>query len=207
MEEKNFLKIKLTGFDRINLIFSLILRIFLAFAGVIAVIFNNWNNLFLVAFALFLTFLPNIIERRFKIIFPSYFQATIVFFIYASLYLGEIELFYDKFWWWDLFMHFFSSIITAIIGLAWFRILSKHKRFKVNPLLAVIFSFCFSLSIGVLWEIVEFSLDYIFSTNMQRSSLVDTMTDLILNFSGAVIVSIAGFVYLKKRQFEEKADA
>ena len=201
MLEKIFKRKKLSKIDKVNLTLSWLLKIFLVFAGIIAIFFQDWNNLFLSALALVLSFLPNIIEKRLKVVFPAQFEVTIVFFIYASLYLGEVHLFYQKFWWWDLFLHFLSGIIMAIIGFALVNILNKHKSLNINPLLVVIFSFCFSLSIGVLWELLEFFADLALGINMQKSGLVDTMTDIVLDILGALAVSIFGYIHLKNPKF------
>lgn len=201
MLEKIFKREKITRIDKINLIISLLLKIFLVLAGVISFFFQDWNNLFLSALALILSFIPSIIEKRLKIVFPTQFEVTIVFFIYASLYLGEVQLFYQKFWWWDLFLHFLSGVIMAIIGFALVNILNKHKNLNINPILVVLFSFTFSLSIGVLWEVIEFFTDLILGINMQKSGLVDTMTDIILDILGALVVSVLGYFYLKNPKF------
>jgi hypothetical protein len=53
------------------------------------------------------------------------------------------------------------------------------------------------LSIGALWEIFEFLMDSLFGLNMQKSGLIDTMWDLIVDALGALVISILGYLYLK----------
>ena len=74
----------------------------------------------------------------------------------------------------------------------------------MSPLLIALFSFTFSLALGALWEIFEFSMDQIFLTNMQTSGVVDTMWDLIADALGAFSMSVIGFLHLKHCHGEEK---
>ena len=51
-----------------------------------------------------------------------------------------------------------------------------------------LFSFCFAITMGTIWEIYEFGLDQVFGLYMQRSGIVDTMTDLMVDTVGAFFV-------------------
>lgn len=186
--------------DRIKLVVSVLFRVFLIGAIVFAIIKQNWMNLALSVLTLFLTSIPTLIERRYRIDFPEEFELMILFFIYASLVLGEIYQFYDKFWWWDVMLHTLSGIIFGILGFYLVYIMNREKRIAVSlsPLFIAVFSFCFAIALGAVWEIFEFSIDYFFGFNMQKSGLVDTMWDLIVDTLGALVVSVWAYRYMKK---------
>ena len=189
----------MTRIDKIKLWFYLIFRTLLVVAGIIAVFRQNWTNLGLSLITLFLTFLPVIIKREFRVNSPSEFDIVILGFIYASMYLGEIHSFYERFWWWDLLLHTLSGIIIGTIGFSLVYILNSEENvsMQLSPVLVSVFAFSFALSIGVLWEIFEFTMDSLLGLNMQKSGLVDTMWDLIVDTLGALFVSVLGYLYLK----------
>jgi len=186
--------------DKIRFWLSLLFRILLVVAGVIAVFTTNWINLALAVFTMFLTFLPSIVERRYKLDLPSEIEILVLLFVYGSLYLGELYAFYEKFWWWDLFLHAYSGIMIGIAGFALVYVLNKEKKltFNLSPLFIAMFSFSFSVALGVMWEIFEFVMDSVFDFNMLKSGLVDTMWDLIVDTSGALLVALIGYFYVKK---------
>jgi len=192
--------------DRIKLAIYLLFRILVIVAGIIAMFKSDWSNLGLSLVTLFLTFLPSIIKRQFHIHYPSEFEILIVLFIYASMYLGEIHSFYYRFWWWDIMLHTLSGVIIGAIGFSLVYIFNTEENvaIKLSPLFVAIFSFCFATSMGALWEIYEFFMDSIFGLNMQKSGLVDTMWDLIVDALGALVMSVLGYLYLKRhiRLFE-----
>jgi len=159
---------------------------------------KEWTPLYTSTLTLFLTFLPAIFERNYKISLPAEFEIIIIIFIYASIFLGEVRGYYTKIWWWDIFLHTFSGLILGFIGFIILYVLYDKNFIKARPLILVIFSFSFALAIGAIWEIFEFAIDSIFGLNMQKSGLVDTMWDLIVDALGAFIISLAGYHYLKK---------
>jgi len=201
MEKGDFEKRKLTRIDKVNLSLALLLKISLLIASIVAIWFRDWLDVFLSLLALFLTFLPNIVEKKLSIVVPTKFEFLVVAFIYASLYLGEARLFWNLIWWWDLAMHFLSGIIMGIIGFSLVRILNEYKAININPFFVAMFSFCFSLSMGAVWEVFEFFMDYFLHTNLQTGSLVDTMTDIMLDITGALFISILGYMHFKNPKF------
>ena len=184
--------------DKIKLGVVLVFNAFLILAGVLAILSRDWFNLAIALLALFLGFLPDIIRKHLKISYPSWFEIVTLVFVYASIYLGDIQAFYQKFWWWDSFLHAFAGIIIGIIGFALIYILNKEKALKLTPAFNALFAFTFAITIGVIWEIFEFTVDFLFSFNMQESGLVDTMWDLIVDVFGALLISLIGYFYLKK---------
>lgn len=174
-----------------------VLRLTLIIAIIASNIYNSWSNLFISSFTLILTFLPVWFEKKYKIIIPLDFEFAIIIFVYASLFLGETGNFYERFWWWDILLHGASAIAFGCIGFIILFILFKTNKINAHPVWLVIFSFCFAVSIGAIWEIFEFSMDRAFGLNMQKSGLIDTMWDLIVDGSGAILASLAGYTYMK----------
>lgn len=186
--------------SRIERIIYYFIRITILIAIISSIINQNWVILFISVLSLFFTFLPVIIERNYKIDLPTEFEIIIVLFIYAGLFLGEVHKYYTKFWWWDVILHTTSGILFGFLGFLILFILYHTNKIKAKPFTIAIFSFSFALAIGTIWEIFEFSMDYFFGLNMQKSGLADTMGDLIVNSLGALFTSIIGFIYLKGRK-------
>ncbi|MFH1642248.1 MAG: hypothetical protein ABIC04_05080 [Nanoarchaeota archaeon] len=189
-----------TTAERLRFILSFVFRFILLMAIAGAVINSRWNILFISSLILILTFLPAIIERNLKVYLPAEFEITVIVFIYASLFLGNVHGYYTRFWWWDIILHTGSAISLGIIGFLILFVLYEEQKIKAKPVTIAVFSFCFALAIGALWEILEFAMDSFFGMNMQRSGLVDTMWDLIVDSIGALLISVAGYFYLKGRK-------
>jgi uncharacterized membrane protein YjdF len=177
-----------------------------------------WYNAFLCLLTLALFSLPNIVERRAKIDVPNVLEVIILLFIFAAEILGELKDFYNTFPHWDTILHTLNGFLCAAIGLSLMNILNHSPKisFQLTPFSVVLFAFCFSMTIGVLWEFFEYGMDVLFGTDMQKDTLlpdgrvdiglIDTMGDLIVNFIGAVISSIFGYFYMRhssKRSFIE----
>ncbi len=194
-KEKN----KKVNLDRV---FTNIFRILLVFAIGGNLTEGNWLNMFTAITTLALTFLPYLISQKNHIYLPRSFQTVIFLFIFAALYLGNLRDFYTIFWWWDLMLHTLSGVILGFIGFLLIYLLNKDVKVNVmlSPFFVVLFSATFAVTMGVLWEVYEFSMDSIFALNMQKSGLVDTMWDLIVDTIGAVFSSIIGYLYLKNQQ-------
>ena len=185
--------------DSFKLLVNL-LRLTLLAAAVLAIIYGSWFNLLIIVITLVFTFLPRLVEKKYKIYIPLDFEFVIIFFVYACLFLGEVRGFYGRFWWWDIFLHTFSAIAFCFLGFIAFFLLFKAEKIKTHPAWIAIFSFCFSLTVAVLWEIFEFTMDHVFETNMQKSGLMDTMGDLISASVSSLLVAVAGYIYLKSDQ-------
>ncbi len=160
----------------------------------------NYLALFFSIIVLFITFFPYIFNWKFNLKIPTEIQMIIVLFIYSSLYLGEIQSYYTKFWWWDIFLHTGSAIIFGFIGFTILYFMYSKNNVKARPWAIAIFSFTFAMAIGAIWEIFEFSVDQILKYNMQKSGLVDTMWDLIVDALGAILATSIGYIYLKTRK-------
>jgi hypothetical protein len=192
----NFLK-KYTFGKLFVLIFRLLL-LTIILANI--VYYHNWLNLFVAAVALFSTFIPDFLSERNILIIPSDIKLVIIIFIFASLYLGSLRSFYYRFWWWDLMLHTAAGLNLGFIGFFSLYFINRNKNIDLilSPLFIALFTFAFAVCLGTLWEIFEFSMDVIFGLNMQKSGLVDTMWDLIVDCIGSGIAAVISYIYLKK---------
>ncbi len=160
---------------------------------------GHWLNLFISLLTLSLTFLPSWLANN-NIYLPLFLQFINLIFIFATLYLGELKSYYIRFWWWDLFLHTFSGVVLGFLGIILVYLLNNdHKvNLSLSPIFVAIFAFSFTMTIGSLWEIFEFSVDSFFGLNMQKSGLIDTMWDLIVDAVGGLFSSSIGYLYIKK---------
>lgn len=188
---------KLKNGEKAELIISYILQLTLVGAILFLIYRQHWLNVFLTTFILVLTFLPAILRRNYKVHLPIEIDFITILFIYAALFLGEKNSFYTIVWWWDLLLHFSSGILFGIAGFLLVHILNQEKsvHLHMEQKFVALFSFSFAISIGVLWEIFEFLMDYFFGLNMQKSGLPDTMSDLIVDALGAGVVALLGYLY------------
>lgn len=158
---------------------------------------GNWFGAFAGTVALILTFTPAILERQLSVYLPIEFTLLTTAFLYASFALGEVSDFYAKFWWWDLMLHSISALTIGIIGFLMLYVFYMTKRVQIDPVYVALITFCLAVTTGTLWEIFEFLMDYFFKLNMQKSGLIDTMTDLIVNSLGSLVAAILGYFYVK----------
>ncbi len=176
---------------------SNVFKVLIITAAIYSIYRQAWLNLLISIATFFLIYLPSILEKKLKIDYPEEFEILIIIFIFASLFLGEISYFYLKFWWWDVVMHGLSGLIIATFALSLVYILNRERKIKLNPCFIALFTFSFALALGSIWEIFEFGMDQFFGLNMQKSGLVDTMWDLVLDSLGALFISLIGFLHLK----------
>lgn len=169
----------------------------LCLAFIVALATMRWSLAF-VSFSTFgLSLLPVLFQQRFGIRLPMRFFAWIVIFIFATIFLGEAFDFYERFWWWDIALHGGSALAFGLIGFLFVFMLFEGDRYAAPAWAVAFVGFCFALSIGTIWEIFEFGMDQIFGMNMQKSGLIDTMWDLIVDTVGAGFGAFVGFLYLK----------
>lgn len=184
--------------DRMRILFIDLLQISFVVALVLAFIEREWLTLFICVLAIGVIWIPPILAKNYQLRFPLEFEFLLAVFIYASIFLGEFRGYYTRFEWWDIVLHTGSGMALGFIGFIILFSLYRSGRLQTSPSLIALFSFSFSVALGALWEIFEFSMDSIFGFNMQKSGLVDTMWDMIVNAGGAFIVSLSGYLYMKK---------
>lgn len=164
----------------------MILRTLVIIVGVRQFFIGNYENVFLCAFTLTLFLLPVFVEKVFEVDVPSLLENIVLIFIFAAEILGEINSYYTRYAIWDTMLHITTGFLAAAVGLSLIVILNRNRVFGLNlsPFFVALFSFCFSMTIGVLWEFFEFGMDQLFLTDMQRDTVINTISSTLLNPDG-----------------------
>ena len=160
--------------NKTTLTVYLVLRGLIIFTLVRAVLRREYQSVFLCALSLVLLIMPSIISRKLKIVLPSTLEIVILLFIFAAEILGELNSFYVRVPHWDTMLHTINGFLCAAIGFALVDMMNRNDRFtfQLSPLYLAIVSFCFSMTVGVLWEFFEFSGDYFLGMDMQKDTIV-----------------------------------
>lgn len=230
----------------------IILRVLVIAVGIFSYTRGNYQNVFLCILSLVLFLLPAFVTKNFGIELPETLEIIVLLFIFAAEILGEISGFYQKVVFWDSMLHTVTGFLAAAIGFALLDILNRneHFKFQISPVYMAVVAFCFSMTVGALWELFEFSMDWFFGLDMQKDTvissigsvsldltksnevitlndisgvlittsdgtvyelcdygicgyldvgIVDTMKDLAVNMLGALVFSVIGFFYIKRR--------
>ena len=160
----------------------LILRVLVVYSAIREIAMGNYTNTFFCLVALVLFTMPAIIEDTLKIEFPTIMEVSIYLFIYAAWILGELNSFYELFPYWDTMLHTINGFLCAGLGFSFIDILNKKStKFNLSPLYLAIASLCFSVTVGVMWEFFEFSMDRIFLSDMQKDEIVETVSTVTLD--------------------------
>ena len=153
----------------------------------VAQFFNgNFENVFLCILTLILFLLPTIFEKSLQIDLPNALEIIILLFIFAAEILGEIRAFYTTFAYWDTMLHTINGFLCAAIGFSLVDMCNRHKRvsLSLSPVYMAIVAFCFSMTIGVLWEFFEFGMDEMFGLDMQKDTVVNVISSVNLDPTG-----------------------
>ena len=150
----------------------------------VAQFFNrNFENVFLCLLTLILFLLPTVLEKQLRIDLPDTLEIVILLFIYAAEILGEIRAFYTTFHGWDTILHTLNGFLCAAIGFSLVDLFNRSERFSLtlSPAFMAIVAFCFSMTIGVLWEFFECAMDQIFLLDMQKDMIVRDISTVMLD--------------------------
>lgn len=144
---------------------------------------RDYENIFLCLLTLILFMIPSFIEKRVHIDIPDTLEIIILLFIYSAEILGEINSYYLIFPYWDTTLHTLNGFLAAAIGLSLIDILNKNDRFAISlsPVFVALVAFCFSMTIGVIWELFEFSMDQLLGFDMQKDTYLTSFRSVLLN--------------------------
>ncbi|MCI6720280.1 MAG: hypothetical protein SPJ01_03560 [Butyricicoccus sp.] len=153
-------------------------------------IVGNYENLFLCVLTLVLFCVPMFIDRRLGIDLPPALETIIYCFIFSAEILGEVNSYYTRIPSWDTMLHTINGFLMAAIGFALVDIFNRSEKFtfKLSPLFLAVVAFCFSMTVGVLWEFFEFFMDTRFATDMQKDWIVHTIHSVMFQPDGLNIV-------------------
>lgn len=186
------------------IIIAVVFEIILIGTTIFNIIIKQWGNVFLCILAMVVLTAPFIIKyitNKNQIALPKSFELVTVVFVILAQYFGEILNFYNLLWW-DWFLHGAAGWYLFIIGICIYKSINIPKKEinkKVVILLSIIFSFSFSIAVGVLWEVFEAAGDYLFKTNMTKNGLTDTAEDLLIKTVTTFITSLTYYFHKLKR--------
>ena len=160
-----------------------ILRVMVIIMMILQLFNRNYENVFLCLLTLILMIVPGVLQVTFKVEFPSGLEIIVLLFIFAAEILGEISSFYIYFPHWDTILHTLNGFLCAALGVSLVEILNKDKRipFQLSPFFMAMVSFCFSMTIGVLWEFFEFGMDTLFLLDMQKDTVISQISTTYLD--------------------------
>ena len=169
-----------------SLIWYLVLRALVIVVMVLRFLRGDFASVFLCGLTLILFLIPFWINHKFKIEIPNLLEIIIFLFIFSAEILGEIQNFYGIFKHWDTILHTLNGFLCGAIGFSLIDILNNSERFhiKLSPRFVALVAFCFSMTIGVLWEFFGFGADYIFKYDMQKDRIVQTISTVTLETEG-----------------------
>ncbi len=173
----------LSTYRKRDLTIYFILRGFVILTIIIQAWRGNWENVFMAVLTLLLFLIPFFIDRRLNIKLPNALEVMILLFIFSAEILGEIQNFYGIFRHWDTILHTINGFLCAAIGFSLIDILNRSQKFhtKMKPIFVALVAFCFSMTIGVLWEFFEFGMDEIIKTDMQKDRIATVISSVALN--------------------------
>lgn len=163
-----------------------VLRILVIAMMVLQVLNRNYGNVFLCALTLLLLVIPSFVQVTFKIELPTTLEIIILVFIFAAEILGEISEFYLVFPFWDTVLHTLNGFLAAAIGFSLVDLLNRSERtsFTLSPVFTAIVAFCFSMTIGVIWEFFEFGMDTFLGFDMQKDTVIRAIRSVNLDPAG-----------------------
>lgn len=164
----------------------LILRLLVIATMAAQVINGNYENVYICVLTMILFHVPDVVERRLHIDLPDTLEIMILFFVFAAEILGEIQEYYLLIPFWDTVLHTINGFLFAAIGFSIVNLLNTDKRvsMSLSPFYMAVTAFCFSMTIGVLWEFFEWSMDSWFGLDMQKDTVLQAFNTVNLDPGG-----------------------
>ena len=160
-----------------------VLRLIVVAELVLSILRGEYESAFICLLVLILFILPFFIQQNFGIQLPTTLEIIILLFIFAAEILGELEGYFITYSNWDTMLHTTTGFLCAATGFALIDILNRNSRikFQLSPIYVALAAFCFSMTVGVLWEFFEFGMDRLFQLDMQKDTVVQSITSVMLD--------------------------
>ena len=138
---------------------------------------HNYEGAFFCVLTIVLLYVPSWLQVKLRIELPPPLEITILCFIFAAEILGEVNAFYVNVPNWDTMLHTLNGFLAAAVGFSMVLLLNDDDRltFDLSPFFLALVAFCFSMTIGVLWEFFEFGMDWFFHSDMQKDTIVNAI--------------------------------
>ena len=167
---------------RSSLAIYLILRFLVVVCMFLQIIRGDLNNALLCLLSLVLLFAPLFIQNKYEITLPDSLEISIYLFIFSAEILGEINNFYGIIPHWDTCLHTINGFLATAVGFSLVDLLNKNsKDINLSPFYLCLVAFCFSMTIGILWEFFEYGGDKLMKFDMQKDTLVTNISSVYLN--------------------------
>ncbi len=181
---------------RSSLVIYLILRFLVIICMILQILRGDLNNALLCLLSLILLFAPLFIQNKLEITLPNDLEIAIYLFIFSAEILGEIDNFFGIIPYWDIILHTINGFLATAVGFSLVDLLNKNsKNINLSPFYLCLVAFCFSMTIGVLWEFFEYSCDKFLNVDMQKDTVIQKISSVALNPDGenkAVVVDDIG---------------
>ena len=177
---------KLREYQKSKSAIRLVLEAMVLLVLVARLLRRDFFPVFLCVLTLALFNIPRIVDKKLNLKLPSVLEAIVLIFIFCAEILGEIGSFYTVLPWWDTLLHTVNGFLMAAIGFAMIDLLNDSPRFHFNlsPIFVAFVAFCFSMTVGVVWEFFEFGMDQMVKTDMQKDRVIESVSSVKLNPSG-----------------------
>ena len=166
------------------------LRILIILSMVRAIMNANYHGAFICLLSLLLFAIPSLMENGFNIKIPPLLEAIIYLFIFSAEILGELNHFYVAIPYWDTILHTLNGFLAAAVGFSMIDLLNRNsKNFRLSPFYLCLVAFCFSMTIGVIWEFFEYAADALLNIDMQKDNILQNINSVTLDPAQAQNVS------------------
>ena len=208
MKNEKRKKEKIRIYRKRDLTVYIVLRVLVIVTIIIQAFRGNFENVFLGILTLILFMIPSIIDKKLNIKLPNALETIIFLFIFSAEILGEIQNFYGIFKFWDTMLHTINGFLCAAIGFSLIDILNRSPKFhmKMSPIFVALVAFCFSMTIGVLWEFFEFGSDIFFRTDMQKDRITSSISSVKINETAKNIPIKIDDIYESTITYEEDGE-
>ena len=183
--------------------YFILFKLLLFVALIIALIKSYWFNLILVLITIFMVYFPSILKVKKS--FPNKIEILTLVLIYLIIFLEGSYLFSINQFWYKIVFYLIVSFVIGIVGFSLSLISNRHEdyKFHLSPFFMSFFAFCFSISLGVIWQVFRHVMDYFFSISIQNFNLSDSWGFMTIHVFGAFLVSFIGYIYLKTDEDRE----